>query len=309
MKRIGILATAVLVSGLALSNHSGYAANKPADTKGTSTVESAQQIETSKFIKFSGVIQNIEKDKKSSRLLVENQNESLEMVFPITDEVLLFDNGKGEKLKKDKLEKGMKVEAYYDKNKPMPLIYPATITPEVMIVNGKEMGQVKISKYDKNLISLDNEIKLNISKDTILLNEKGETIKKADLTGKELIVFYNISTRSIPAQTTPVKIIALEYTDEKLVEMQKIIDEDHYFKDETKMIPIRKVAEHLGYNVKWNNKQKNFSVSKQNRSFLISIGKKEYGYNRSIKYFDVAPEIKNGKSYVPEEFLDMLLMK
>lgn len=72
------------------------------------------------------------------------------------------------------------------------------------------------------------------------------------------------------------------------------------------MIPIRKVAEHFGYKVEWQNESATIEIRQQNRSFLISIGKEQYSYNKSLRYFKVVPEIKNGKAYVPEEILDIL---
>ena len=34
---------------------------------------------------------------------------------------------------------------------------------------------------------------------------------------------------------------------------------------------------------------------------------KRFAYHRSLEYFDVIPEIKNGKTYASEVFLDLLL--
>lgn len=307
MKKIGILTSAALISGLALSNHAGLAISKPISIFSLAKEESAQQVDTTNFIKFSGVIKEIEKDSKTTRFIVENPENSLIMIFPVNDDVLLFDSGKGEKLKAASIEKGAKVEAYYDKNKPMTMIYPATIAPEIMIVNGHELGSAKISKFDKNLVSLDNELKLHISEDTILLNENGDSLKEDELVRKELIVFYTIATKSIPAQTTPTKIIALDFTDESLQEINQMIEDDYYFKNDTKMIPIRKVAEKLGYVVDRNAKQNTVLLRKQVSSILLYVGKKEYGYNRSLGYFEEAPEIKDGKTYVSEELLEKLL--
>ena len=81
------------------------------------------------------------------------------------------------------MKKGATVEAYYDKNKPMILIYPTTVTPEIVIVKDEEVfGEVKIAKFDKNYFSLDGELKLNVGKDTVLLNQQGKEIKEKGLT-------------------------------------------------------------------------------------------------------------------------------
>ncbi|MEW9668239.1 stalk domain-containing protein [Ammoniphilus sp. 3BR4] len=268
--------------------------------------QAVQRDDSSDYIKFSGVISEIKQNDQSLTLIVENEENSLQMIFPISDEVLLLNSSTTEKLEKHSMEKGLQVDVYYDKTKPMPLIYPATISPEVIIAKDKDMGLVKVSKFDEQFQSLDHELKLNISEDTVLLNKQGEQINKEDLHGKELIVFYTFTKKSIPAQTTPKKIIALNNEYELPMKVEQLINEDHYMKEGTKMIPIRKVAEYLGYSVEWNQESLSIFLRKQNQSFTIAIGENAYGYNRSIRYFDVAPEMINGRSYIPVEFVKML---
>ena len=44
-----------------------------------------------------------------------------------------------------------------------------------------------------------------------------------------------------------------------------------------------------------------------NSSFTIKRGDKMYGYNKSIRKFEVAPELKDMKTYVSEDFLELLI--
>ena len=118
------------------------------------------------------------------------------MILRINDDSLLFNSGTSERIKKSDFKKGATVEAYYDKNKPMLLIYPSTVTPEIVILkDDKVHGEVKIAKFNDEFLSLDNELKLNIGEETILLNQQGKEIKVEDLHGKELAVFYTWTTR------------------------------------------------------------------------------------------------------------------
>lgn len=310
MKKISTMVLAAFITGGLVTNHSVQAQGElPKEVTEELGKENSQQKDISNYLAFSGVISTIKQDGESLSLVVENPEGSKEMIFPISDDVLVFNSGTAEQFEKDKIKKGLQVEVYFDKTKPMPAIYQPMITPEIIVVHDdKAIGQVKISKFDENLVSLDEELKLHIDEDTILMNKKGEAIEKEELRGQELMVFYTISTRSIPAQTTPKKIIDLDHLSEQMAEVQRIINEDHYMNGETKMIPIRKVAERLGYEVKWQPKTRSVTVSKQNLSFQVSIGNTAYGYNRSLRYFEAAPEIKEGKTYVPEEFLEMLTL-
>ncbi|EKN68216.1 copper amine oxidase N-terminal domain-containing protein [Schinkia azotoformans] len=310
MKKLNTLTIAALVSGPFLFQAPVSAQSiAPVNLPVMPIAENVQQQDVSNFMKVSGVISKvIEDDANLPKLIVEDKEKTTETHLNITDEALIFNSSTTEQLKRDSLKEGLLIDAYYDKHKPMLMIYPPRITPEIVIVNDEEKtGNVKVGLFDDNLVSLDNDLKLNIGEKTVILNEKGKNISAEELKGKELIVFYTVSTKSIPAQTTPTKIIALDIAQKHMLEeAQFAIGDDYYMEKGEKMIPIRKVAEHFGYKVEWQNKSATIEIRQQNRSFLISIGKEQYSYNKSLRYFKVVPEIKNGKAYVPEEILDIL---
>ena len=53
-------------------------------------------------------------------------------------------------------------------------------------------------------------LKLNVSEETDISSVSGKDVTVADLPGQNLLVFYAITTRSIPAQTPPTKVIVLD---------------------------------------------------------------------------------------------------
>jgi len=162
---------------------------------------------------------------------------------------------------------------------------------------------------------------LNIGEETPLFNQQGEAIEMKDLHGKELMVFYSITTMSLPPQTPPTKVIALDNAteeapgeetpevkpDPEVTVVDEIIANDHYMKNGVKMIPLRKVAEQLGYKVLSQAKTNGALVTLENSSFTITRGEKMYGYNKSLRQFEVAPELKDKKTYVSEDFLELLI--
>ncbi|WP_313799943.1 copper amine oxidase N-terminal domain-containing protein [Cytobacillus sp.] len=309
MKKLPALVTATLITGLVISTHSAVASSQlPRETHNDfAKQEDRQPVDSTDFMEFSGLITDVKKDKDFLTLIVENKDKSLEMHFPLSDNVLLFNSDTTEAFDKDQLVKGLTITAYYDKNKPMIMIYPPRTTPEIIVVNGKNRGQVKVSKFNDQYVSLDNELKLNIAEETVLLNKQGDKIKKEKLQGKELIVFYDISTRSIPAQTTPKKIIAWDNRDQLFEQVQEAVGDDYYIKNGMKLLPIKKVAEHLGYKVKWDSKNAKVELGKQNQTIQINIGKEKYSLNRSLRSFEVVPAIINDAPFVSEEILEVLL--
>lgn len=317
MKKIGAVALTALLAGSAWAPFAVQANEEVVQ------MESEEVKDSSDYMRATGVITKIEDRENDLMVTVENEQELI-TIFRIQDKTLLFNSGTTNEMKAADLKKNMKVEAYYDKNKPMILIYPAQITPELFFVmNEEKPGSVKVGKFDDDFLSLDKELKLNIGEETTLLNEQGEKIALADLKDKELVVFYSITTKSLPPQTPPTKIIVLDplteegageeveetpETPEMPASVLEMIENDHYMKDGVKMIPLRKVAEELGYFVLSQPKTNGALLTKGNQSFTISRGEKTYGFNKSLRQFEVAPELVGGnKTYVSEDFLDILL--
>lgn len=99
------------------------------------------------------------------------------------------------------------VTGFYDANAPVPLIFPPQFKAIVMTKNSNHQN-VKVDYFNSQLLSSDNNLKLNISPYTqiVLVNGQAFTGNPAN---KNLIVIYGATTRSIPAQTTPYKIIVM----------------------------------------------------------------------------------------------------
>ena len=102
---------------------------------------------------------------------------------------------------------GDKVTGFYDANAPVPLIYPPQYRAIVMAKNTGAQN-VTVDYFNNQLISSDGNLKLNIgpSTEVILTNDQ---IFNRYPGNRSLIVLYGPTTFSIPAQTTPYKIIVL----------------------------------------------------------------------------------------------------
>lgn len=102
---------------------------------------------------------------------------------------------------------GYFVIGFYDANAPVPLIFPPQYQAIVMsrLVPGVN---VKVDYFDKHLLSSDGTLKLNVAPFTqiILENDQAFTSNPAN---HNLIIVYGPTTRSIPAQTAPYKIIVI----------------------------------------------------------------------------------------------------
>jgi len=99
------------------------------------------------------------------------------------------------------------VTGFYDSNAAVPLIFPPQFRAIVMARDALYQN-VKVDYFNDQLVSSDNTLKLNIVPWTQLLLENGQAFTKIP-TNHNLIVVYGATTRSIPAQTNPYKVIVM----------------------------------------------------------------------------------------------------
>ncbi|WP_123054197.1 hypothetical protein [Clostridium sp. JN-1] len=105
------------------------------------------------------------------------------------------------------VEAGDEVTGFYDANAPAILIYPPQY-PAIVMAKNTEYQNVTVDYFNNQLISSGGNLKLNIGPATevILTNDQ---IFNRHPGNRNLIVVYGPTTKSIPAQTTPYRIIIL----------------------------------------------------------------------------------------------------
>lgn len=102
---------------------------------------------------------------------------------------------------------GDRITGFYDANALVPLIYPPQFRA-LVIAKDTPYQNVKVSFFNSQLESSDGALRLNISSHTKILLENGQAFT-GSIANRNLIVTYGATTRSIPAQTTPNKVIVL----------------------------------------------------------------------------------------------------
>lgn len=103
------------------------------------------------------------------------------------------------------LRTGMRVTAFYDSSLPVPLIFPPQYRAQIVAVPGRN-EQVMLSFFNRNLLSADRSLQLNIGDRTVIQTVNGQRFD-CNPGNQELLVYYSATTRSIPAQTAPGRII------------------------------------------------------------------------------------------------------
>ncbi len=268
----------------------------------------------------------------------DDQNNTVNL--KITDDTLVYDNLGNKKALSD-LTDGTKITVFTGSYEPTPLILPVQYTANVIIINGDKEGNVNADTYladEEGYTNAANTLNIAAADDTKIV-DKDEKEYKGDLDKNDLIVFYGASTKSIPAQTTPTKVVVLgkneialkqieaaknatpaptaapettvapEVTEAPQVSYAGLVNvvigdknvSDVYAKDNTTMVPLREVAEAAGFTVTWD--AENRAVILNDGVYSLKIGENSYVKGKMMPLtLSAAPEIVNDLTYVPAEF-------
>lgn len=105
------------------------------------------------------------------------------------------------------LYEGLPVIVFYNGNLPAPMIYPPQFMAAVIALQ-KEGQMVTVDYFDQNLLASDQSLQLNLDANIDIVTANNQLFVGSP-GGHTLIVIYNRTTRSIPPQTTPEKVVVL----------------------------------------------------------------------------------------------------
>ena len=291
------------------------------------------------FIMFVGKIEEIRKpiisDAGYNKIILAIDDEGAEIAFLITDDTYFVTDKNP--------EAGDAITGFYDGKAPMALIYPPQPEAKVIAIGLEEDKFIKVDRFDEELVSEDGQLKLNIGPDTQIILQNNEVFE-GELANRALVVIYSVTTRSIPAQTTPDKIIVLyekavhpihnltdeeiaslnneagyTFTKEELIELAKASlnlavelrdnklegPKPYVNENGVFMLPVRAVAEAMGLKVLWFGDTRTVQVGK---TASFTIGKDSYAKSRMAPVeLGTVPVIKNGFAYVPLDFFTILI--
>lgn len=106
-----------------------------------------------------------------------------------------------------RLRRGMSVIAFYDADAPAILIFPPQYRA-LVIAQKSPQESVTLQYFNDNLVSSDNSLQLNIGPRTTVTSANGQPFS-CNPGNHVLLVYYSITTRSLPPQTTPRRVIVM----------------------------------------------------------------------------------------------------
>ncbi len=136
--------------------------------------------------------------------------------------------------------------------------------------------------------------------------------------GSNVLLWYDMMTMSIPAYATSEKVVVLPGNVLEILGLEDALyvngveitlaeDEIVYDNNGIEMLPLRTVAETLGFKVEWIHDTQSIIVSKDAFSATVRIGTPEGGINKMRLVLETAPILYGGcKTYVPASFFEEL---
>ena len=288
--------TKVMAMGMVLTMLAGttaFASGTAAEaTKGVlATAEDTKQAKAA-FLGESGKIVSVEKSGTDGVSVVEIENKNGGLRFAVDANSLILDRKDGSYKTVADLTEGMEVAVVYSANSPMGMSLPPYLGSVTAVVANADADNMMVGHFGDDLTDKTNKLQLNISDETRILNMEGAKIKLSaeDVKNQDALVFYDITTRSIPAQTTPSLVLLLIQTEEAGEEMG-----NEPKMQAQMMVPLREAAKENGYTVKWQGGTSN----------EITLGSAEYVVEGDMVMKAAMPsELKDGKTYVSSEIFN-----
>lgn len=172
----------------------------------------------------------------------------------------------------------------------------------------------KYAKAEEALVNAANTLALNLNEESDITDLNGEKVAYTDVSDKYLAVFYGASTRSIPAQTSPDKVVVLgeaekeeapvvqnpENVTKVTADGKEICEVKYDSENKTFMVPVRAIAETLGYKVDWEGGELLVTVGNDEIKVDFKIGVNKYSASEEeAKELEKAPELINDTTFIP----------
>ncbi|HIY39166.1 MAG TPA: copper amine oxidase N-terminal domain-containing protein [Candidatus Agathobaculum merdigallinarum] len=152
---------------------------------------------------------------------------------------------------------------------------------------------------------------VNVDRETPVQTLYGEEETNARIRmGTRLVAWYDIVLTSYPGQTAPEKVVLLPDQDRDftIITEGDIAVAEGRIENGVAMVPVRKVAEALGYTVTWNGAEQSVRLARDDAEMTIQLGEDRYAFGNAREglSFGAASYVINGVSWVPAEVFTLL---
>jgi len=122
--------------------------------------------------------------------------------------------------------------------------------------------------------------------------------------GAEVVLYYDIVLESYPGQAGTNKVILLQAAPEVMDAPAE--DSMPAVQETVPMVGLRDAADALQMDIHWNADGQQVILSKGAFNATVTIGSKDYGISRMRLQLGQAAELRDGRTYVPQTFVDKI---
>lgn len=223
------------------------------------------------------------------------------IVFTTSASTVVYDAKDGSVKTAKDLTEGMEITAVMPANSIMTMSIPP-MTPSAMgFVINAEGTSVMVGKFNDELVNEENKLALNISEETSIVSITGtkQVLTAEDIKGNDCLVIYGATTRSIPAQTSPIKVVILPTVENELTvkETKETV---------ATTVALRDAAVAAGFEIKWTANDAPVVLEKDGVTISLTLGSTAYTVNGEAKNFTKAVALENGSMVVSSEISEFL---
>ena len=327
--------TAAALAGVALLGMNGLPvlAAEPAADDPTAAPED-QQI-APYAMGGRAVIKSLPGQENEKQLLVTSQDEKSpwDLALNLGDETVFLDNATGIPVSLQDLKEDQEVYVYY--SLAMTRSLPPQSAAYAVLTNVGEATPAKYHVVEKVLEGADGQVAVLTDHGSMLVSAAKET-KMSNLKDKSVVTpqdlkvgtrffaWYDIVALSYPGQAGAERIVLLPQQEQqeqnKLEELEisvngKALGVKTQNKDGVQMVPVRQVAEALGFTVEWDQQKRETLLISDQGKVSLSVGRDSYQFETAQEAvglsapqsFGAAPEIQDpGVTWAPVQVFELL---
>lgn len=191
----------------------------------TSQSDSNQTQQEGNYMTFTNEVTSFSKTEDGYTIGIGGMEDGV--IFHTQGVKFVLDQATNQFVSLDDIKKGMTITGVVPANSPMTLSLPPQTGSAIGFIINSETGSMDKDIYNEDLVNSKNTLQITSLEGTKLIAANGNkmALTAEDLKGAELLVLYTVSTKSIPAQTTPETVILLasaaDLAQEEAVEPQE----------------------------------------------------------------------------------------
>lgn len=293
------------------------------------------------LMNLNAIISQITDEEGYKSILVDDSNDKDSQISLNIDNNTIVMNANGEAVNFSDLKAGDRINVVH--SLAMTFSLPPQTYAYAVIVNNEqaavpqyiEAGKVATENDTTTIESKDGNYIIRVDKDTQIIPFKTKNIVTAQdiVEGTTLFAWYDIMTASMPAQATANKIMilpqidnqdseqvqvsvdAITVLDKVIINGEELDLKDNKIKDKDNfvMLPLRPIAEKLGFGINWNEETNSVELVKGTVNAMLADGEDKYTIQhgksliQEVKSVGMFPMNIDGYLYVPSDFFGILL--